>query len=624
MNNNFFESFLDKFVNAFFSKDRTFFYLLVILLFAFLLRIIAAINLGVSADDMHHSVHAINFLGSNKLSLWDQSASLWHCLTDVFYHIFGATQFSSRFSAILFGSLSIILIFLLTKEFFGSKAGLIAAVLLAISSFHIKNTLSEMDNTVVFFISLSLFLFINAVHFKKEYFNFLLSGISLGLGVLTKVYALLFIPVLIAYALYFNYKENKHFFDKKTFKILFVFLASIFIFCIPALTHNYLLYKDRGFMDFIFTNTLGFGKETATQYYSWAAGWDMGSDWKGVFFGNSFYEIGSKAPLSLYYLGFLFYPDPLIFILGVVGLIFCFTKKRSYLFFFIFTFLFVYLYMASKVTLSKHYIFLLFIFIPPAASFISKIDDFIKSKMKSFKLRYLLIVLVILGLFMLGVNTKYTITHFYSKSGVASLMDYKEENIHETDLVIADSRIYRGRIHWTLNGRNYIESAYLQQLLNLSESLPGTKYPTDVYFIECVSDDCGWGTIKNQPDFNKSMENIVSFFENNSKLKKEIIVANPQKIYFPLISKKDVIEYKIYKTTFMLNPSIFQAIKSTKTWFLYPIGYDESIQPIFDKYKTYNPLDTLLDKLAHLILYISIILVFLSVLYVFYLLINEK
>ncbi len=57
---------IDKTFAIFFSKDKTKFYLLCFLIIGLVLRIIASINLTVSADDMHFTVHGINFLGSEN------------------------------------------------------------------------------------------------------------------------------------------------------------------------------------------------------------------------------------------------------------------------------------------------------------------------------------------------------------------------------------------------------------------------------------------------------------------------------------------------------------------------------------------------------------------------------
>ena len=106
----------------------------------------------------------------------------------------------------------------------------------------------------------------------------------MGLGVITKVYPILFVPVLILFAGYINYKSEKKYFNKKLLKGIIIFLVAIFFFCIPVLTHNYLLYKDKGILDSIFTGVTGIGMEKSAEYYSWAAGWGGEHDWVGLFF----------------------------------------------------------------------------------------------------------------------------------------------------------------------------------------------------------------------------------------------------------------------------------------------------------------------------------------------------
>ncbi|MEK6933661.1 MAG: glycosyltransferase family 39 protein [Nanoarchaeota archaeon] len=614
-------NFADKVIDKVFSLEKKKIYLILLVLFGLILRIIAARNITVSADDMHFTIHAIDFLKSGKLVTYDQSASLWFYATDVFYGIFGINQIGSRMAAILFGTMSIIIMFYITKEFFGEKSGLIAAFLLAISPFHIKNTIAEMDVMAMFFVLFAILVFVKGLKTEKnKYMAF--AGILIGLGILTKVYTLLFIPVALAYSLYDNKKKNGKYLDKRIKRKLIIFLAIAFIFAIPSLTHNYLLYKDKGFMDLIYTNALGIGKETATPYYSWDTGFGDKADFRGFFLGKSKHNGYGPTPTSLVALGAVYYADPVVFILGVIGLIICYFRNKKYFVYILLVFMFIFFYMASRILMSKHYIFLLVTLLPAAAFVLSEIDDKIKKFLKKFRLRYLIIALLIFTLIFLGLAARSTLSHFYTQSEIGQVIAYKD-NIPEQSLVIADSRIYRGAIHWMFYGRNYIESSYLPQLLTASEKSPGQKVIFDVYFLECVLDDCGWGTVKDQPEFNQSSEQIVNFFKNSSQIEKEFYSAFGQKKYLPFYSEKETHFFTLYKTRMNLDPGIFAALKQTKVWFLYPIGYDESIAPIFDKYETHTSFGNLLDKLAHLIVYISIILAFIVLLRAVYLIFEE-
>ncbi len=618
-----YDKLVDNTLDVFFGENKLRLYLILIFIVGFVLRLIAALNLSVSADDMHFSVHAINFLKSDKLVTYDQSSGLWYSVSDVFYSLFGISQLTSRLAALIFGSLSIIVLYLLIKELFDERAGLIGALLLAVSPFHIKYTISEMDVMAVFFVFFGMYLFIKGLKDEKKNL-YLFSGISLGLAIFTKVYALLFIPVFVSYYFYFIHKKQKKFIDNSSLKKLFLFLVVTFIFCVPSLTHNYLLYKDKGFMDLIYTNALGYGREKAAQYYSWDTGWGHGADWKGFFFGKSIHLGGDPLPSSIYALKIIWNGDPVIFLLGIFGIFYCFIKKRrEYLVILALTLIFVFAYLAARILLAKHYIFLLFLFIPPAGFMLSQLFFMIKNKVVSFRLRYLLIIIIIINLIILGFKTPVNLTPFYTSSEISQLMKFKEDKIPHSGLIVADSRIYRGQIHWALQGRDYMESAYLPTVLEKSKET-GKSMSIETYYIECVNEDCGWGTIKDQPEFNSTMEKITEFFATQGKLQTEIYSATFEPYYFPFIFKKASPHFRIYKITLPIDPSVLGFLSNQRTWFLYPIGYDESIQPIFDKYSVNGLFDSLINKIAHLILSISLILAFLSILFMFYIFIQEQ
>jgi len=42
---------------------------------------------------------------------------------------------------------------------------------------------------------------------------------------------------------------------------------------------------------------------------------------------------------------------------------------------------------------------------------------------------------------------------------------------------------------------HYIESSYLNQLFESNQQMPGNNLGYKVYLVECVVDDCGWGTV---------------------------------------------------------------------------------------------------------------------------------
>ena len=194
---------------------------------------------------------------------------------------------------------------------------------------------------------------------------------------------------------------------------------------------------------------------------------------------------------------------------------------------------------------------------------------------------------------------------FFGKNELQKMIEYKDRNIEKNALVIADARIYRGRIVFMFWDRHYLESSLFPQLMQESEKINEQAIPVPTYFIEAVTDDSGWGTIKDQPDFNKSTEDLVSFFKNNSRLVETIYDISGNK------------HFNVYRNDFSLKPSVLPMADSTHQWFFYPVAYKPASQ-VFDNYETHNIFDALLDKIAHLILYLEVALAILSSFLIFY------
>lgn len=619
------ENFVDKTIDMFFSKDKTKLYIFLLFVIAFILRLIAANNLEMYADDANHAVRPVGIIGSGKLDIWDQSSALWYYAEDVFYKIIGDSQMGSRFATALFGALFVVLIFLFVNQIFKSKkAALISSVFATFSPFLIKMNLPEMDIAVMFFVMFSaLFIFKYTESGKNK--DLLLTSVLIGIAILIKVYALFFAFSFLLFLIYNSIRSKK-----KLGKTLIIFCAVVFIFCIPTIVNNYLLYKDKGFMDLMFTNFFKKGIDKAQPLYGWGAGWMPYTDFKGFFLGNqkNFQgETGAlyKLPGFIVVLSFVLVEDPLIFIFGLIGvLLLLFKKDKKYLVFFILCLIPAFVYMGSNIPMAKHFVFIPCLLLPIVGITIDKLDESIKRKFPKFKLRYLIIGIIIFNLLWLGKGSSSLHSHFYDTDASSQLIKLKNDNIPQTSLVIVDARIYRGFTSWMFNDRFYIESTIFSQAYQESAKY-GEPEILEVYFVECVKDDCGWGTIANQPDFNKSSEEIVGWFANNSIKLAELKNVDKKDYYFPVISKKDEVPvYRVYKTSLMINPSILELARSTHVWYMYPIGYDETITPIFDNYTTHNSMDKLLDWFAHFIFYLSLIMIFLFIIVLFYLLVKEE
>lgn len=612
-------------IDGLFAIKRKTIILIMIFILAFILRLIAAINLSVSADDMHHVTNAINFLYAGKLITYDQSSGLWYALTSVIYNILGTTQLSSRMVALIFGSLSVLVIYLLTKEFFNEKIALLASFLLAIAPFHILNTMPEQDVMAMFFALTGMLFFIKSFKTNKKIF-YIISGIFIGLAVYTKVYPLLFVPSLLLFFIYSKKKEKKKIISKYNAKRILIFLLVIFIFTLPALTHNYLLYKYKGFMDLQFTRTLGLGKNISTKFYSWDHQFDAKNDWKGLILGHSQHS-ASLNPTIFVTANFIRLGDPINFYLGIIGiiLILLYRKEyRKYLIFLLLNILFIFPFLASVIILPKHYLFLELFLIPTSALALNNICNKISNKVKFIPLIMLFILsLILLGLAYIPNVYNPDMHSFYGKSHIAQMIEFKEKNILPNALIVADSRIYRGRINWVFQGRSYLEASDFVSLLAKKNELPGKDISVDIYFFECIKDDCGWGTIKDQPDFNTTMEAIVQLFQKSGTLVETISEPLEEKPYYPiLIGERDDI-INVYHGKMNLRDSVISIANQPKNWFLYDIGY-EPIENQFDYYKSEGFFDVLLDKIAHFVVWIAVITAFLSPIYIIHFLRKDE
>ncbi|MGV8142530.1 MAG: ArnT family glycosyltransferase [Candidatus Pacearchaeota archaeon] len=606
------------FIDGLFSMDKTKLFLLIFFAFGLIIRIISAVNVSVSADDMHHVIHAIDFYKSGRLVTYDQSAGLWHALTSVFYSVFGVGQFTSRFLLVLFGSFTILLVYLLSKEFFPERVSLFAAFLTAIAPFHIKLTVGEMDIMAMFFVMLSMLLFVRGLKSDKKIL-FAFSGIAMGLALYTKVYPVLFIPSLLLYAIYYYKKNAKEIISKKNVRLLSIFVLAAVIFAIPVLVHNYLLFQEKGFLDLQFTRTFGLGKEISQEYYGWDHQFNAKNDWSGLVFGRSSNYGDLPTPTLWVALNYLRFGSPLVFYLGIAGIIFMFFYKRdrNYLVFLGLSLLFALPFLASIILLPKHYLFLELLLIPVTAFTLDSFITFMKAKYKLNLLSIIVVVLLIISFIVLGLTNTGTSPHFFGTSAVEQFLEFKASKIAEDSLIVSDSRIYRGQVHWLSYGRPYAEANSFIEFLNIQEDLPGKLVETKVYFIECVSDDCGWGTIKDQPELNASMERLTSLFAQRGILVNEIAEPFKDESFYPLQSSKLQSKFRVYLATVPLNPQVIDFASQPKEWFLYEIGYVHPDSQ-FDSFKRDTFFKKSLYNLARLIVLISMLFAVLCLLYIIY------
>jgi hypothetical protein len=196
------------------------------------------------------------------------------------------------------------------------------------------------------------------------------------------------------------------------------------------------------------------------------------------------------------------------------------------------------------------------------------------------------------------------------------LIEFKESSIPETALVVMDSRFYRGQIYWSLQGRPFIEASQFGEIMTQQDQLPGATNTRDVYYVECVPEDCGWGSISGQPEFNASMEALTEAFATQGSLVDTISAPTPGQSYYPFISSEKKMPFvKIYRTRIPMKDAVMVFANQPKNWFLYNIGYPVPEQE-FDAYTADGAASWILDRIAHFIVWIAVICAFLSLIWV--------
>ncbi|MBS3134655.1 glycosyltransferase family 39 protein [Candidatus Woesearchaeota archaeon] len=588
------KSMLDKTLDFILGKNYAK-HLLWIFIIAFILRIITAVNLGPNADEMLHATHSIDIIKSGLIEVMDQDP-VWFYITDVFFRFLGVSMLSSRIFAVISGSLSAIMIYLITAEIFkNKKIALVSGILVSFSSFSILTSIAEMDIPMIFFVLLSFYFLVKGMN-NHNYKLFYLSYFFLGIAVMIKQIAIAFIPAyLIALAWHFirrNKLSGKAI--KEILKNFIVFGIILIIIVSPVLAFNYLLYKDQKIVDVQFSRFLGIGKDTYAPISATMKQFSI----TDLFFT---YENGKHPPGLVESARFFMDFDIIITMLFIIGLFILYRKDKFWSVILFLLFLFPYLFLSGTSLLPYHFSYAITVFSIFAASVLVLISEKIKIK---HALTVLLIVIIIFNMYTINKNNA-----FSGKSEVAKMMDYAK-NIEDDSLVLVDSRIYRGRIAWMFNDKHYLEITYLNQANEMLKKSYNNPAQIKTYLIECTSDDCGWGNINSQPQLNQSMEDFFSSFKTRSELKEEI-TASDNSPYFA-----------VYETTLSINPLILDIADSTHVWFYYPVRYKIENQ-IFGRYNVHNSLDSAIDMTAHIILYIEVIIALLALVLPFYLLKKE-
>ncbi len=147
--------------------------------------------------------------------------------------IFGDTEFAIRFGAVLLVTLITILVYRIGKELFGSKAGIMSAIIFNLTPIFLAGSLFLVpQQPFLLFWTLSIYLLIKLIKTGKSHWWYTL-GASVGLGLLSDYVMLLFFP---AVGLYLILNKNLRYWWSKKEPYLGAMLA--FLIFSPVIIWN--------------------------------------------------------------------------------------------------------------------------------------------------------------------------------------------------------------------------------------------------------------------------------------------------------------------------------------------------------------------------------------------------
>lgn len=148
-------------------------------------------------------------------SFGDWKLPVYHYLLVPSIAVFGLNEFAVRFPSAFLGSLSIILIYLLSKRLTNNnKVGLWSALFLAISPWHIQFSRGGFESTAgLFFLLSGSYLFLRSVE-KPAIIKILSSFIFFGLSIYSYHAYRIFTPLLVISLIFIFHKKLKKFISK--------------------------------------------------------------------------------------------------------------------------------------------------------------------------------------------------------------------------------------------------------------------------------------------------------------------------------------------------------------------------------------------------------------------------
>ena len=232
---------------------------------AFLVRIVNISNVPLYGDEWIYWDYTNKILASNfvpRADVFSFSPPFLSYIGSVFTLLFEGDLNVIRMISVFFGSLTIPLLYLFGKAMYDRTTGLLAALFLCFSAFHILySRLFMLEALAIFFITAFLYFFWlswQSKHEKKKTNYACIAGAMMGLAFDAKYISVFLVPAIPLFVLWTQKFNFKSLLDKR---IILIYIFS-FLFVLPLLIS--LFYTGVGFHGMFYYSGGEFGKQSLT------------------------------------------------------------------------------------------------------------------------------------------------------------------------------------------------------------------------------------------------------------------------------------------------------------------------------------------------------------------------
>lgn len=242
--------------------------LLIVVLFfaALIIRASSVAQISMYPDEWiywtdTHRILASQFHVWERPDLFNYTSPFFSSMGAVSTPVIGNDLNTFRLISALFGSMTVPVVYLIGREIYDRKTGLLAAVLFCLSTYHsLYSRIIMLEATAIFFIALAVLFFWRTQHpeeGQKRVVSAILAGALIGLAIDVKYAALFLVPGIIGYIIW---TRNFNFMALFERRVLIVFLCA-FLFFLPLMCC--LFYTGVGFHGMLYYSMEKYSKPGA-------------------------------------------------------------------------------------------------------------------------------------------------------------------------------------------------------------------------------------------------------------------------------------------------------------------------------------------------------------------------